>query len=190
LGKLVIAWNRLHETLGLLFAEIIKAERQDASLAAWHSLDSDAAQRKMLRAATEVAFPLKRLERLKAPSAKKDVLAVVSEAEKLRDARNNAIHAPYAVTTAGRSEVGANFHFGHRRGIQLTKTLRGADLRSELKHYAATADAIAKQANRLTNALHRNGRQWPHKFPLPLRERVKSRKGNRQTIASAHQRRP
>ena len=52
LGKVAHAWNYLQEALGQLFCAVTGLENDGTGEAIWHSLNSDRAQRDMLRAAT------------------------------------------------------------------------------------------------------------------------------------------
>jgi hypothetical protein len=56
LGKLVYAWNRLHEKLAGLFWTVTGFQNGAVASAIWHSTDSDRAQRKMLRQVAEVVL--------------------------------------------------------------------------------------------------------------------------------------
>jgi hypothetical protein len=49
-GKVVHAWNHLHEELGKLFCEVVGIS-QSMGMAIWHSTANDKAQRVMLEAA-------------------------------------------------------------------------------------------------------------------------------------------
>jgi hypothetical protein len=56
LGKLVYAWNRLHEKLFDLFWAVTGLQNGNIANAIWHSIDRDRAQRQMLRKAAQVLF--------------------------------------------------------------------------------------------------------------------------------------
>ena len=53
IGRIVMAWNELQETLGETFAGLFDDESWTSALSAWHALESDRAQRQMLRAVAE-----------------------------------------------------------------------------------------------------------------------------------------
>jgi len=96
-GKVVRAWNNLQERLGQLFSVILGADYSIA-IGVWYSSDSDRTQQSMLRAAIEGIHPDRWPER---PKAKEDLRWLITEASKLADHRNNAIHTPVAVWLGG-----------------------------------------------------------------------------------------
>jgi hypothetical protein len=53
-GRVSGAWNMLHQTLGELFAEVVRGD-VELVLAAWRSIEIDRAQREMLRATIKAA---------------------------------------------------------------------------------------------------------------------------------------
>ncbi len=59
LGELVVEWNDMTDSFGVLFAAILYPEEPIAPLALtmWHATRSDLAQREMLRSAATVRFP-------------------------------------------------------------------------------------------------------------------------------------
>jgi hypothetical protein len=50
-GKVVHAWNYLHERLGRLFVRLVNAPDRNVTAAVWYSTYSDRVQRDMLQAA-------------------------------------------------------------------------------------------------------------------------------------------
>ena len=64
LGWLTYEWNRLHESLGEIFANVIAGPYLDSGdmvrppLAAWHTLTNERTERQMLRAAIKSRYLL------------------------------------------------------------------------------------------------------------------------------------
>ena len=132
LGYLVWAWNDLHEQMGHIFSAILYGAMSDVALAAWHSHNSDASQRHMLR---DAAIP--------ALTTKPELLAAVkwllTEADKLWDMCNNAIHSSYAVLLSeGNTSVISNPHFGNRRA----EKLKDKDLIEEFERLTARTHSL------------------------------------------------
>src|SRR5580658_6617228 len=99
LGRVVHGWNRLHERLAELFAEVIGGP-QSVALAVWHSSLNDRAQRNMLEAAIK-AVSDDRWEG-KFPQAKSDIIWLICKINSLSRQRDNAVHAPAALTINNR----------------------------------------------------------------------------------------
>jgi hypothetical protein len=92
IGRVALAWNSLHEVLGLLFTQVMGAPHAHAELgpmyaAVWQSAKFDRPKRELLRAA--IKFAVGRSDTLKA-----DIEWLLLEADKIEDARNDAIHSP------------------------------------------------------------------------------------------------
>ena len=87
-GELAFSWNSLHNHLGNLFELVVKSPSRRMGISIWYSSDSDYAQRKMLRAAVQVATQLTAEQR-------KDICWALDRIDDtLRHSRNDAIHAP------------------------------------------------------------------------------------------------
>src|SRR5580700_224118 len=89
LGQLALAWNNLHEVLGLLFCRVMEANPVNQYLAIWHALKVDRAQREILLAAlrnhVRGAYPT---------SFVPDIEWICNRADALEDTRNDALHSP------------------------------------------------------------------------------------------------
>jgi hypothetical protein len=111
-GKVVHAWNYLHEKLGQLFVVLSGSDRNIA-LAIWYSTFNDRAQRLMLRAAVIASGA----NRWPNPSAKDDMIWLLDHADDLAEQRNNAIHTPCSLYICGAkdrgTEMGAAYFNGH-----------------------------------------------------------------------------
>jgi hypothetical protein len=94
IGQLTRAWNALHDNLGQIFSQIVSPLNNNISGAVWYSPTSDAAQRKMLKAAY-LAWGA--IDTKTHPHAKDDIKWLIDEVQVLADQRNDAIHAPILV---------------------------------------------------------------------------------------------
>jgi hypothetical protein len=92
IGQLARAWNALHDTLGRIFSQIVSPGNYNISGAIWYSTPSDAAQRKMLKAAY-LAWGA--IDTKTHPRAKEDIKWLIGQVQALADQRNDAIHAPH-----------------------------------------------------------------------------------------------
>src|SRR5665213_1757972 len=97
-GRVAHAWNYLQEKFALLFVEVTGADRTLA-LAVWYSVSNDRTQRGMLKAAIN-AGPERKWESAHLSGVRSGLLWLLSEAETLGDARNDAIHAPCSAITS------------------------------------------------------------------------------------------
>jgi hypothetical protein len=162
LGNVVYSWNRLHEMLSSLFEAIVKSETPQLPLAIWHSTDNDSAQRKMLRAATEVATNL--------PGNVKDRIVWILNTidDPLRFKRNDALHAPLAFVTGVVNDVVTTWvHADVFSASPRAKALREKNLIKEFKEYAETAIMLAKHSEHLLKAIGDPTYALPGKPPLP-----------------------
>jgi hypothetical protein len=166
LGKLVFAWNRLHEKLSVLFWKVTGIQN-DIAIAVWYSTDSDRAQRQMLRKAAEVAFA-------KDDKKREGVVWLLNQIDHaLAGSRNDAIHAPLAFFT----DVFGTELKPSLSGSPRAKGLAGKDLMTEFKWYRECADVLANYTTNLYAALSAPQlRPWPDIPSLPQKGRTKSRK--------------
>jgi hypothetical protein len=166
LGKLVFAWNRLHEKLSVLFWKVTGIENRVA-IAVWYSTDSDRAQRQMLRKAAEAAFAADDKKR-------EGVIWLLNKIDNfLAGSRNDAIHAPLAFfTDAFGTELKPSWS-----GSPRAKGLAGKDLMMEFKWYRDCADSLALYATRMYAAQSIPAlRLWPDIPALPQKGHTTSRK--------------
>ena len=89
-GKVAFAWNSLHERLGVLFVAVTGMER-NVALSIWYSVQSDRAQREMLKAAV-YATNSQRSEKL--PKAPDDLKWLLDRAEEAATRRLAASMPP------------------------------------------------------------------------------------------------
>jgi hypothetical protein len=179
IGQATLAWNHLQEHLAAVFLTTTKGDHVMA--AAWYSQDYDRARRKMLEAAIQnrqaTSFGL-------GPSEKyfEHFLFVLTETNKLEDARNNMTHAPlffvddrlaaqFSTETTG--VVPADW-YGNPRAAKL----RRKNLLIEFRWLRDCAATLAVYT-RLLDLSWRLGHPLPGRPKLPTREDQKSRQGPR-----------
>jgi hypothetical protein len=166
-GRVSVAWNILHWTLGGLFA-VVTGGDHELLLAAWRSIENDRAQREMLRVAIKAASP----KRWKTPKAPDDLLRVLGRAETLSNVRNDAIHALVSLYFVGAENVEINVARparGRREKRLLADAERGRKLVDEFAKCEKTADALSIFVRQATAALAEPARQeWPTPLPKQL----------------------
>lgn len=160
LGKLVYAWNELHEHLGHLFDFVINPKMPGAALAAWRAVENDRTQRTMLRFSVEHAAH--RIDK----ATLDEILWVLEKANSLTEHRNNAIHSPYAVFTGtdGKTEILPLDFFGNPRA----RKLGGKDLIAEFQWCYACAQTLSGYAVALGSSLV-SGLPMPDRPTMPER---------------------
>src|ERR1019366_6955998 len=160
LGELVYAWNALHENLCEVFCAVLSVPFE-VSTAIWHSIQSDRAQRNILRAATENA-------ELKPAAARKSILWLVDQTNKLADKRNDAIHSPYAFVLYIQDPPVAELLPFAAMGNPRSRNLASKELLAEFRWYRETATALGGYAIRVRSGLLRPEEPWPDRPILPI----------------------
>jgi hypothetical protein len=158
IGKIVMAWNEYHETLGEIYAEICGREKWSASLDDWHSDRNDAAQRSKLRKAA-----LYNLEAT-APALEAISWIIDTTDQILREQRNIGVHMPLMSFTdeAGLHQILPLTIFGNPRALDMV----GRDILKEYAHFEDQirrmfSYAIAIKFN--ISPVRQGPEQWPHK---------------------------
>jgi hypothetical protein len=172
LGKLVFAWNVLHDQLGAIFTTVFGNSTR-VGLGVWHSVQSDRTQRKMLRIA--VSDNVDPRERTIAAVKCKDILWLVDQVNNLADKRNSAIHSSYTFFTAygsgdSKTQFIPNFMFGNPRASKL----KDKDLLKELRWYRQQAEVFYLYAFDIWAAMAFS-EPWPDRPVLPSLGQKKSR---------------
>lgn len=172
LGWLTYEWNRLHESLGEIFANVIAGPYLDSGdmvrppLAAWHTLTNERTQREMLRAAIKSRYLLNEPK----PKIHGEISWVLDKLEALASKRNDAIHAPLAFTNVSDLEAEGveilPFYFlGNPRAIGL----KDKSLLEEFKWYRNHLEKLADYAESLIFAMKFSEYTWPDRPQLPPR---------------------
>ena len=182
IGQMALAWNELHESLGLLFGQALDLKSgRDAGIqcaAVWGSVTSDRQKRLMLDAAINW---LGRERHVKYPKLK-DVLWLTDRATSLEDSRNNVIHAPLGEATGIVAALAGLAHgsvfpsgFFNERSEKLGKAtvFAGKDLLKEMILYRDYAQMLADFSDDIFAAWRGKTSTWPERPDLPsLKHRV------------------
>src|SRR5207302_393060 len=86
-----LAWNDLHERLGMIFWGAMGGGFRDKPIGVWAVITNDRSKRLMLKAAV-AGFTAE--EKARRPHAVEEINWILSQAEKLETARNYTVHAP------------------------------------------------------------------------------------------------
>jgi hypothetical protein len=159
LGYLAINWNNLHEHLAQIFeASFPSTKKNDRlALAVWHSVNSDLAQRKMLRAIADRAQHL-------GVASKEEIIWLLNKADSFADRRNDAIHSPFipANATTYWALVPDMMSFSPR-----ARKLNNKDLLKEFKWYADSVRTLSAHAYRIARSLE-TAKPLPERPSLPI----------------------
>ena len=160
LGKLIYAWNHLHESLAHLFWQLTGIKNGSIALAIWHSVQSDRTQRGLLHAAATQALADNKEKR-------EDVLWLLAQVDnKLAGNRNDAIHAPLIFTRGG--DDGDDFRAHPLSSSPRAAALRGKNLLNEFVWYRERAETLRQYCTSMRQALLMPERsQWPKRPMLP-----------------------
>lgn len=170
LGQLVFAWSDLHERLGFVFAALMGG-KTDRNMALWNAPQFDRPKRKLLEATVLGLTPK---DEAAHPGMCEGLFWLLSEADKLEDTRNNAVHSPVQLTfgkAMARHFVlyqyaTPNISLRHPRAQRLL----GKDLLSEYR-WARDATLILRDYAVSAHAAIQGSRtSWPSKPRLPARE--------------------
>lgn len=163
LGKLIHAWNHLHETLGTLFWVVMNVQDGTVPLAVWHSTPNDHAQREMLKAAVFASRNKGRFAQT--PKATDEILWLLEQVGKTRNGRNDAIHAPLGVSITDNGFEISPYDFS---GNPRAKSLLGKEILKEFDWYRAKAETLSTYAIMIGAALSfPDVHSLPERPPLP-----------------------
>lgn len=162
IGQMTLAWNDLHQTLGVLFWVVSNVANALMPFAVWHSSKSDRGQRDMLRALIDldaVGYDLNSKNR-------EEVRWILGQVNTLEDLRNDAIHSPMLNAPDRPGGVGVMAHeFGHQRA----KKLANKDLVREFNWFYDSVVVLNNYAADIAWSL------TPRSAPFPERPQMPSR---------------
>ncbi len=170
IGHIALAWSSLHVQLGEIFAEIMDPEGRSLGLAAWNAVPNDRSKRAMVLAVALQKFGQKKSKFVE------ELQWALGRANSLENNRNDAVHAPYAVTMD--PEEGFKFVPYIWSGDSRAKSLQGRDLKAEFGSYI-------KNIGSLTSFVRDLGRMlsspvpdptWPERPALPRPAQAMARK--------------
>jgi hypothetical protein len=182
-GQVALAWNSLCDSFAALFWTVLGGGDSGVPLAAWNSLKSDRAQREMLKDAAKAFFLKGGGMRAtdKYPTAAADVAWIFSEANKLEDDRNNAVHSPLILHPQGalslrlgmpsRARVMPATVLENSRALNLAEK----DLLAEFRRCRDAALILRNYCRRADWALCHEPQSWPQRPRLPPRPNPSSR---------------
>jgi hypothetical protein len=197
IGQLALAWNDLHEKLGMMFVTLMGGGWVNLPAAVWQSAHFDRPKREMLRAAI-----LNQTAKFEAhyPTLKDDLLYVLGQCETIEEARNNAVHSPLLLGTFGPlsagltgqwERVGKPYVFpdlllSHPRARKLSSK---KDLLAEFRWCRNATLVLRNYIVLIDHAMDARGRggPWPDKPSLPNRGEKKTPKASR---PRSHQKEP
>jgi hypothetical protein len=141
LGRLVLAWNDLHEKLAELWG-VIKEDPK--ALQQWHDLRNDREQRKLLRN-TLTSDLQKRVDKRRGGTEqlkriKENITWLLDKIDELADHRNNFLHAPFMFSVADDGEL--TMQSFSMVGNQRAQALAGKDLKDEMHHHRENMAAL------------------------------------------------
>ena len=167
IGWVVYEWNRLQAAIGELFADVVSKENPRLGFSIWHSLAAnERAQREMLRAAVDAAWPDKR-------RAHQDISWILTKVDALAGRRNVAIHSPLVFVNepSGSIDILPMYFFGNPRAAEL----KGKSLLEEYLWYRDHLSKLAGFAEILHYAIVFPEYAWPDRPQLLSREESRRR---------------
>jgi hypothetical protein len=170
LGQLALAWNDLHEDIALLFIELLANGRAYPATDIWNSANFDRPRRAMLKAV--IGTQDDRFKRC--PKLAEDVTWLLDEADKLEDARNDAIHSPLTTFTPDNfgsiDHIAPSLAFDNRRAMKLARK----DLLTEFRWCRDASLVLRDFAEQIYEAVAART-AWPDRPSLPNRGQKKRR---------------
>jgi hypothetical protein len=164
IGWLAYEWNRLHEAMAELFADIVTLN-VGVGFSIWYSTTNERVQRDMLRAAVEATY---RPQNEK-PKQHGDIMWLLNQLNELGGRRNNIIHSPFVFVndlSVGEIEILPHYFFGNPRATEL----RDKSLLEEFKWCRDQLSRLAYFAEQLHYAM-----AFPDDFPWPARPQLPTR---------------
>jgi hypothetical protein len=197
IGRLALAWNALHELLGSTFVALtsggpdVEFQKEFQSRQAWNSLRADLAQRQMLKAVVTHAT----MEQRSAfPRLVSDVNWLIEKVNGLSVSRNDAIHSPLILITAGKSilhwalrgpdYVAPDTAGGNEKALRLEKK----ELLAEFNRCYRLTLSYRDYTMKLNWALYRR-HPWPDRPFLQLPQRKSAQSQTRPQDQKAARRR-
>ena len=181
-GQMALAWNELHEALGILFAWSLRTskDRTLQAIAIWGAVTSDRQKRQLLEASINY---LGEESHRQFPQLAADILWLVGRANSLEDKRNNVVHSPLAEITSDLVgallglKMGEVFPGGilNERALKLRNStiLVGKDLLNEMIVYRDYAEKLASFSDSILTAWRKPVGSWPERPSLPpLKDRA------------------
>lgn len=187
IGHANLAWNALHDEMAAAFLFLMRHGHGPALLAIWNAIENDRLQRRILRDASKAQFA-GTADRAEIADA---VSWLVTEADKLSDARNNAVHAPIeawaSVIDPSRHTVEPAILHDNPRAKKLRER---QDVLSELTWIRETAIQLQQYCAALKYCFPPNDAPLPDKPRLPNRGQKSRHKGGQRSGSAKQRPRP
>ncbi|HZL60404.1 MAG TPA: hypothetical protein VFC38_11990 [Stellaceae bacterium] len=176
IGQMALAWNELHEALGILFTKTLASgiESSLLGIAIWGAVTNDRQKRLILGAAIN---HIGEEAHLQFPQLASDVLWIIDRTHSLEDKRNNVVHSPLAEVTSELIAVMAGLQMGdvfpggvlNERALKLSKSTIhvGKNLLTEMNIYRDYAEMLASFSDDIFTAWLTPAGTWPEKPVLP-----------------------
>ncbi len=177
LGWIIFEWNRLHEALAELFADLIDIDHEPLGFSIWYNTINERAQRDMLRAAVTTIRKHATGRKL---TQLDEISWILGQLNELSGRRNNAIHSPLVFINDHHNEsmeIMPHYFFGNPRATEL----RDKSLLGEFKWYRDHLSLLAGHAEDLNFAITFDS------YSLPERPQLLPR-GHYRTAAKPRQR--
>lgn len=197
LGQIALAWNYLHEVLGLLYATILdggyygQTNNQNAlsltsrqHLAVWHAIKVDRTQREMLLAAIRSnnwgSIPA---------NLEDDIEWICARANAVENIRNDSLHSPLLAfkKESGGFSILPVTGFGHVRAKNLSNA---KNILKEFRWCRDAATCLSLFAEKIDDAVMDPMRPWPNRPQLPNRGDTNSSKRRPRAVPAKPPRRP
>ena len=189
IGQAALAWNALHEGLGILFWALNGRIAKQRPQAIWNSTDNDVAKRKLLAA---VAMTLTNNHLALYPKMEDDLGWLLDRTNAVGKARNDAVHSPLFIPSWREKEqaeergqivgqVYPNTDFGNPRALALANK----DLLTEYRWCRDAAAVLLRFTSQIDfcvsmNLIGGDGKlpllvPWPDRPRMPNRGQKKRR---------------
>ncbi len=177
IGQFVLAWNDLHERLGVLFWTLMGIRKANRAMGIWNASYLDRPKREILKAAI---CTIDEDQQARHPKLIDDGLWLLKHTENLEDTRNNIVHSPLfllretplALVANIKTGVVPNEMFGNTRAARLSQK----DLLAEYLWARDFALTLRDFAVFVDTALTEAATPWPDRPQLPNREQRKNRR--------------
>lgn len=160
IGRLTLAWNSLHLELFVIFASISGYSNRLIPGSIWHAINSDRAQREILKDLTKLealGFDLSK-------EIRREINWVIDKTNNLENIRNDFIHTTFAIS----EDKAFTLHLGqHKRGL----SFEGRDIQAEADWLFGRTSILSDYSTQITNAIRRPNEPLPERPLLPNRPR-------------------
>jgi hypothetical protein len=189
IGRLLLAWNDLHERLATLFATTLGTDLTERSFALWHSVRNDQGKRRLLRAAVQ---KLTESEIGRRDKLVDEIIWILDKADILEGYRDDSAHTPLQYVKGDLLNLAKAFGIAelYLQSIKVTPNTsfqnprasnieqKQKDLLIEHKYARERVLVLRDYVIAIDHAWSNAGLPWPSRPSLPERKpnRVRRRK--------------